>query len=36
MTANNRVTVALDHFTEFALLGAASDGQKVFVPLLRR
>ncbi len=33
-TANNRITVRLDHFTEFALLGAAE--RRVYLPLTTR
>jgi len=36
-TVNNRVTVVLDHFTEFALVSAAGNsGHKVYLPLMRR
>ena len=34
-TVNNRITVVLDHFTEFALVGTAAE-TKVFLPLVRR
>src|SRR5262249_12655497 len=34
-TANNRITVVLDHFTEFAVVATAGE-TKVFLPLVRR